>query len=275
MLYVLPNLFTLSSVFCGLLAILWVTGDALAVDYYRAAVAILFAAVFDGMDGRVARLTRTQSDLGVQLDSLADVISFGVAPALLVYRWGLEGVYIGRLDVGFALAFIFVAAGALRLARFNVLAQRERLGPSKFFVGLPIPAAACMAAGVIIAHHQTQVDLLHKQVVLLVLLPLLAFLMVSTVPYPTFKHVHFTKRTIIVAVLGFGLSVLVALRTAPSVTVALLLSAYILFGLVAYIVGFPKRLVTRRAARRAARAANAEGAGVPEVVPPEPAHERK
>src|SRR6185503_14849392 len=141
-LFILPNLFTLSSVFCGFFAITLCTGGTRSVDaLYQAAVAICFAFFFDLADGRVARLTRTQSNLGLQLDSLADVVSFGVAPALLVYKWGLTrfGIY------GVFIAFLFCGAAALRLARFNVLAmQHDSAKPGKFIVGLPVPAAAAV-----------------------------------------------------------------------------------------------------------------------------------
>src|SRR5205085_3113799 len=138
--FILPNLFTLSSVFCGFFAITLCAGGQTSIDsLYQAAVAICFAYFFDLADGRVARLTKTQSDLGLQLDSLADVISFGAAPALLVYKWGLTRFGLG----GIFIAFLFCGAAALRLARFNVLAMRhDAARPGKFIVGLPVPAAA-------------------------------------------------------------------------------------------------------------------------------------
>src|ERR1700682_6201214 len=111
LMFVLPNLFTLSSIFCGFYAITLCAGDATPSQLYQAALAIFFAMFFDGFDGRVARLTKTQSDFGIELDSLADVISFGAAPALLVYKWALFPLGI----IGVFLAFVFVACGALRL----------------------------------------------------------------------------------------------------------------------------------------------------------------
>ncbi len=136
--FILPNLFTLSSVFCGFFALTLCSGDAQIEQLYQASLAIIFGFFFDTFDGRVARLTKTQSELGVQLDSLADLITFGAAPALMVYKWGLGsfGLY------GVFIAFVYVAAGAIRLARFNVLASRTDLGkPGKYMLGLPIPAA--------------------------------------------------------------------------------------------------------------------------------------
>src|SRR5207248_5130694 len=117
----LPNQFTVSSIVCGVYSITLSAGESTGDNFYRAAVAIFFGSFFDAFDGRVARLTRTQSDFGVELDSLADVISFGVAPAILVYKWALSGLGIG----GIAISSIYAACGALRLARFNVLAPAE------------------------------------------------------------------------------------------------------------------------------------------------------
>ena len=141
--FVLPNLFTVSSIFLGFYALTLCAGDATPAQLYQAALAIFFAIFFDAFDGRVARMTKTQSDFGVELDSLADLVSFGAAPALLVYKWALASLG----PVGMFVAFSCAACGALRLARFNVLAQRGDKGSSRFFVGLPIP----LAAGTIVA----------------------------------------------------------------------------------------------------------------------------
>src|SRR5271154_2210062 len=119
-LFVLPNLFTVSSIFCGFYALALCAGDPPG-RYYQAGLAILFAIFFDAFDGRVARLTKTQSEFGMQLDSLADVVSFGAAPALLLYKWTLQPLGFW----GLFLAFLFTACGALRLARFNLLANRH------------------------------------------------------------------------------------------------------------------------------------------------------
>jgi CDP-diacylglycerol--serine O-phosphatidyltransferase len=265
MLYVLPNLFTFSSVFCGVLAIHWATAPGDATNFYRAALAILFAAVFDMMDGRVARLTRTESEIGVQLDSLADVISFGVAPAVLVYRWGLGEISVAGVDVGFLVSFSFVAAGAFRLARFNVLAARaERLKERgrpvpetsrAWFVGLPIPAAAAVIAGLVFAHHQTEAPLFQKRLLLLIIVPLLAWLMVSSVRFRTFKRVQFTRRTLLALLATVGLAGLVTIGSAPAVALLALIMVYIGIGLTEYLIGAPRRLADRRSARAARRAA--------------------
>src|SRR3954471_22167882 len=117
LMFVLPNLFTVTSIFCGFYAITLCAGEASPSQLYQAALAIFFAMFFDGFDGRVARLTKTQSEFGVELDSLADVMSFGVAPGLLMYKWALAPLGFWGLFASFS----FAACGAMRLARFNVL----------------------------------------------------------------------------------------------------------------------------------------------------------
>src|SRR5512141_844778 len=183
--FVLPNLFTVSSIFLGFYALVLCAGDATPEQLYQAALAIFFAIFFDGFDGRVARMTKTQSDFGVELDSLADVISFGAAPALLVYKWALAPLGF----IGFFLSFAFAACGALRLARFNVLAHRGDKGSSRFFVGLPIPLAAGALSALIIAHYRITGSLAEgsTRTGMAVIVALLSFLMVSTVRYRTFK----------------------------------------------------------------------------------------
>src|SRR5438445_10565341 len=146
---VLPSLFTVSSIFCGVYSIMLSSGETTGDNFYRAAVAIFYGYFFDALDGRVARMTKTQSNFGVELDSLADVITFGVAPAILVYKWALYGLGFG----GIVIAAIYAACGAIRLARFNVLAHSEA-GVHRFFVGLPIPLAAGMLVSLVIAVQQ-------------------------------------------------------------------------------------------------------------------------
>lgn len=227
--FVLPNLFTLSSIFLGFYSMTLASGDATPSQLNQAALAIFFALFFDAFDGRVARMTKTQSDFGVELDSLADVISFGAAPALLVYRWALEP--LGFL--GFFLSFAFAACGALRLARFNVLAHRGDKGSSRFFVGLPIPLAAGAVATLVIAHYRVTGSLADDatRTGLAVVVALLSFLMVSTIRYRTFKDVHLSTKS--AAVFGFlclaGLAVGIATRA--SFVIPVYMAAYIVMGL--------------------------------------------
>ncbi len=227
--FVLPNLFTVSSIFLGFYALVLSAGDATPRQLYQAALAIFFAMFFDAFDGRVARMTKTQSDFGVQLDSLADVISFGAAPALLVYKWALAPLGFA----GFFVSFAFAACGALRLARFNVLAARGDKGSSSFFVGLPIPLAAGTIVALVIAHYLefgAATDATTR-VPIAVVVAMLAFLMVSTIRYRTFKDLHLSRRSL--AVFGFltvgGIAIGIATRA--SFVLVVYMAAYIAMGI--------------------------------------------
>ena len=227
--FVLPNLFTVSSIFLGFYALTLCTGDATPEQLYRAAISIFFAMFFDAFDGRVARMTKTQSDFGVQLDSLADVVSFGAAPALLVYKWALAPFGTAGLVISFA----FAACGALRLARFNVLAMRGDKGSSRFFVGLPIPLAAGAIVSLVIAHYKefAAATDASTRVPIAVVVLLLSFLMVSTVKYRTFKDVHLSAKsfTAFAAVVFAGVAVAIATR--PACGLVVYMAAYIVLGL--------------------------------------------
>jgi CDP-diacylglycerol--serine O-phosphatidyltransferase len=233
--FVLPNLFTCSSIFLGFYAMTLCAGDASPAQLNQAALSIFFAIFFDAFDGRVARMTKTQSDFGVELDSLADVVSFGAAPALLAYKWALAP--LGFL--GFFLSFAFAACGALRLARFNVLAQRGDKGSSRFFVGLPIPLAAGTIVSLVIAHYRAYgaATEASTRLPIAVVVALLAFLMVSTVRYRTFKDVHLSTKSL--AVFGFlcvsGLAV--GIVTRASFVMVVYMGAYIAMGLAEWAIG--------------------------------------
>jgi CDP-diacylglycerol---serine O-phosphatidyltransferase len=227
--FVLPNLFTVSSIFLGFYALTLCAGDATPTQLYQAALAIFFAMFFDAFDGRVARMTKTQSDFGVQLDSLADVMSFGAAPALLVYKWALAPLGFLGLFVSFA----FAACGALRLARFNVLAARGDKGSSSFFVGLPIPLAAGAITALVIAHYREfrdATDAATRMPVLIVVV-LLSFLMVSTVRYRTFKDVHLSAKSLTVFAVLCVVGLAVGLATRASFVLVVYMAAYIAMGL--------------------------------------------
>lgn len=174
--YLLPTVFTVSNIFAGFFALI----STLNQDYQYAAVAIGIAVVLDGLDGWVARLANATSDFGLQLDSLADVISFGVAPAILIYSWGLSGLGdFARLS-----AFVFLICGIVRLARFNV--QTQQL---KHFVGLPIPGGAGFVAATVHFFGQAPQSTLF-QFYLVIMTFLVAFLMISTLRYPSLKHLN-------------------------------------------------------------------------------------
>jgi CDP-diacylglycerol--serine O-phosphatidyltransferase len=177
--YLLPNLITTGSLFAGFLGILWATNNR----FEACAMAILVSALLDGLDGKIARWTRSSSEFGVQYDSLADLVAFGVSPAFILYQWKLN--QFGRL--GLMACFLFMACGALRLARFNVQSANTS---KKFFVGLPIPAAGCTVACLILAVRFFPAGFLAKGLPMacLVLTYLLSFLMVSRVRYASFKE---------------------------------------------------------------------------------------
>jgi CDP-diacylglycerol--serine O-phosphatidyltransferase len=181
--YILPNLFTTGNLFCGFWAIISIFQER----FFYAAIAILLAAVFDVLDGKVARLSGATSKFGIQYDSLADLVSFGIAPALLAFSWALREY--GKF--GWLAAFLFVVCGALRLARFNV---QTSSGEVKYFKGLPIPAAASMIALTILLYHRLIETGWVKDIVILVMIYVLAFLMVSTIRYLSFKELNLAKR---------------------------------------------------------------------------------
>ncbi|NMO15868.1 CDP-diacylglycerol--serine O-phosphatidyltransferase [Pyxidicoccus fallax] len=255
LMFVLPNLFTVTSIFCGFYAITLCTGEAGPVQLYQAALAIFFAMFFDGVDGRVARLTKTQSDFGVQLDSLADVMSFGVAPGLLVYKWALA-------PLGFAglfMAFAFTACGALRLARFNVLAARNpHGGGGRFFVGLPIPLAAGVLVSLIISHHAVSGgEPLRESATVPVAMTVvgLSLLMVSTVRYRTFKDARPSRKSALALMLVVLGGVVIATRFHPAWVLVACCGAYLMLGLVESAVQVRSRLVARKVAPGAAAVA--------------------
>ncbi|MFH0924320.1 MAG: CDP-diacylglycerol--serine O-phosphatidyltransferase [bacterium] len=181
--YVLPNLFTMGNMILGFFAIV----TAMNEDFHKAAIAIIFAAVFDGLDGKVARLTHSTSRFGIEFDSLADVISFGVAPAILMYLWALKPY--GR--IGWLAACLFMSCGALRLARFNVQSAPFQ---QKYFTGLPIPAAAGMVATFIIFHEHLWGVSGNKPIVIALLTYVCAFLMVSNIKYHSLKELELKKK---------------------------------------------------------------------------------
>lgn len=245
--FVLPNLFTVSSIFCGFYAITLAGHDATPSQLYQASLAIFFAMFFDGFDGRVARLTKTQSQFGTELDSLADVVAFGAAPALLVYRWALQGLGLPGLLV----AFLFAACGALRLARFNVLAQRSpQGGASSFFVGMPIPFAAFGVICMVFAFQNAVGGALPAEARWPVagVIVFLSLLMVSTVRYRTFKHLKLTPTSATVASVVLGTGVFIALGTHPVWVLVAYFAMYLVSGLVESVFLLRRYLVEQKKA---------------------------
>jgi CDP-diacylglycerol--serine O-phosphatidyltransferase len=178
--YILPNLFTTANMFCGFFGMI----ASINGNFQVAAIAILASCLFDILDGKVARLVGATSRFGVEYDSLADLVAFGVGPAILMYLWALKP--FGRL--GWLAAFLFMACGALRLARFNV--QVDSVS-KKYFVGLPIPGAATMVATTVLFASQWQIAYIPEHsVLLLVTTYVLGFLMVSNIPYNSLKELE-------------------------------------------------------------------------------------
>lgn len=243
---------TLSSIFCGFQSILLSGGATRDDDFYRASLLLVYALFFDMLDGRVARLTKTQSAFGLQIDSLADVVSFGVAPALLVFKWSL----FQRGTAGLIVAFLFAAAGAVRLARFNVLSMGEGGKPQKpstYIVGLPVPGAAGILISLVVANHAIGGALAGPRYVdvMLGVTVFLAFLQVSTIRFRSFKNLRRNGRTVALALFVVGSSALVALKTKPAFVLVWLLSFYVLIGLVETTLHFSRRGSKRRQADEA------------------------
>lgn len=229
-LFILPNLFTLSNIFCGFYAAILAAQADSAEGLRRAALLIIFAMFLDILDGRVARLTRTQSAFGVQIDSLADVVSFGVAPAVLVHRWSLE-----RLgDAGLLIAFLFLAAGAIRLARFNVLAMRDSGDsgkPGKYISGLPIPGAAGMVVSMVVADFAVEGKLSGSPALVAVIVTCLGVFMVSTIQFRSFKDLRLNLPTMLLIGFALASSAAFALLLHPVFALVWLLVSYLAIGL--------------------------------------------
>lgn len=214
--YILPTLFTSGNVFLGFVAILQCFEGAMQAqsgnfgknDHFAlAAKAIGFAVFFDGLDGRIARMTNTVSDFGREMDSLADVITFGIAPAILAFVWGVEftaaqlppsDLASHLIGFGYFIAFFYLICGAARLARFNVQTNPKPKNPGradrKYFVGMPIPAAASFVASVVyFLNDSAPLRDLTESIIWLVMIALIGLLMVSTWRYPSFKQLYVSK----------------------------------------------------------------------------------
>ncbi len=229
--YILPNLLTTGNLLSGFWAIISVFQER----FYFAAVAILLAAVFDVFDGKVAKLSGATTKFGMQYDSLADLVSFGVAPALLAFSWALRPY--GKF--GWLAAFLFVACGAIRLARFNVLASA---GETKYFKGLPIPVAAAMIAFTILLYFQLIETDWVKDIVILVMIYVLAFLMVSNIRYFSFKELNLAKRKPFSIFIYVVLS-LVLIVMEPVIVLFAFVLFYVFSGPVSMVLAWRKKKV--------------------------------
>ena len=240
---IVPSLFTVGNIFCGYYAVI----STLRGNYDYAAIAIGVGTVLDAMDGRIARLTHTDSDFGIQLDSIADVITFGVAPAMLGFNWGLNSIAgieakIAKhvIQLGWLATFAFLVCGALRLARFNIQTKKPpESGSRRYFVGLPIPMGASLIAAVV---HFAKTPVLSVGSALLwsLLILLVAFLMISTVRYASFKEFDVKKPRPRMAL--FGTAMLLGLVIFYSEIVLLVLTTiYVCSGPVAKLVPLASR----------------------------------
>ena len=219
--YLLPNLFTTAALFAGFYAIV----QAMNARFEQAAVAIFVAMVLDGLDGRVARLTHTQSEFGAEYDSLSDMVSFGAAPALVMYEWALKSM--GR--IGWIAAFVYCAGAALRLARFNT---NIAVVDKRYFQGLPSPAAAALVAGFIWVVDDFKIDAVSTMRWIACVITLFAGLtMVSNVPFYSFKDINFRRAVPFWAILLVALA-MILISTHPPTVLFLLFVAYSLSGYV-------------------------------------------
>lgn len=235
--YLLPNLMTTAALFAGFYAVI----AGMQGHYEQGAIAIFIAMVFDGLDGRVARMTNSSSAFGAEYDSLADMVSFGLAPALLVYTWALQD--FGKL--GWLAAFIYTAGAALRLARFNT---QVGIADKRYFQGLPSPAAAALLAGLIwmVENDGLQNDLL--PLITLVLTIFAGLMMVSNIRFSSFKELNIKNKVSFVTLI-LGVLVLVVISIKPALILFSILFLYALSGPVVTLTSLRKTRELRRQQR--------------------------
>lgn len=227
--YLLPNILTLCGMFFGFYSIL----ASLKGNYIHAAWAILIANIFDGLDGWVARLTQSTTRFGIELDSLSDLVAFGVAPAVMLYKWGLTP--FGR--VGWAAAFLFMACGALRLARYNVQMGSTE---SKAFTGMPIPGAASVVSTLVIFYYEIWETVPDKNYFVLLFTIFLSVLMVSTLRFHGAKELNIGRRkpfSILVAIV----IVFTLIVVHPQIALFMFAMIYLIGGIIENIILFYKK----------------------------------
>jgi CDP-diacylglycerol--serine O-phosphatidyltransferase len=261
--YALPTLFTAGNVFFGFYALIEILQGAMLMaqgpgaasqHFVKASLAIGLAVFLDGLDGRIARMTNTVSDFGREMDSLADVIAFGIAPAALAFVWGVQFVQpIVELDpryfeylnsAGYFFSFIFLLCGAMRLARFNIQKNPMPKNPGrpdrKYFVGLAIPSGAAVVASIVFACDGVPLHNWQWSALWLALLALLSFLMVSTWRYPSFKDLSLTRPRSPLTIILLGALIFLIWRF-PQVALLTMSAAYMLSGIVIRVGGVMRR----------------------------------
>ncbi len=224
--YLLPNLFTTAALFAGFYAIV----QAMNGNFEHSAIAIFIAMVLDGLDGRVARMTNTQSEFGAEYDSMSDMVSFGVAPSLIVYEWALKDM--GQM--GWIAAFIYCACAALRLARFNT---NTEVVDKRFFQGLPSPAAAALIAGLVWVTINFHVDGADINWLVWVVTLFAGLTMVSNLPYYSGKEINLRKKVPFFVILMLGLFFFVLIPSHPPLVLFCIFAAYASSG---YLLKFTK-----------------------------------
>ena len=227
--YLLPNLFTTANLFAGFYAII----NAMSGNFSVAAATIFVAMVLDSLDGRVARLTNTQSAFGAEYDSMSDMVAFGVAPALLAFEWALSGLN----SVGLTVAFIYVAGAALRLARFNTQIGKT---DKRYFIGLASPAAAGVVAGTVWAFSDFGIKGSNMSFIVAMLVAAAGMLMVSNIKYYSFKDLDLKGRVPFVAILVVVLAFAVVFSDPPRILLLIFL-AYAASGPVQYLLQMRRR----------------------------------
>ncbi len=236
--YLLPNLITTAGLFAGFYGIVAATQD----KFEYAAVAVFIAMILDGLDGRVARMTNTQTEFGAQYDSLADMASFGLAPALVMFEWSLSSLVdvsytLGKL--GWLAAFLYVASGALRLARFNTRASNT---DKRYFQGLPSPAAAAVVVGFVWACFDNGIKGEEVSIIALVIIVFAGVMMVSNVSYYSFKDIDFKNKVPFMAML-IVVMIFVFAAINPPIT---LFGCFMLYALSGPVISITRRFRTRR-----------------------------
>jgi CDP-diacylglycerol---serine O-phosphatidyltransferase len=248
--YILPSVFTVANMMCGYYAIL-AAFEGRVLDFDNAAKAIGIAYLFDSLDGRIARVMHTESEFGREFDSLADIVSFGIAPAVLAYAWGVRALAAANaspalhlVELGWLIGFFYLGCCAWRLARFNI--QGMAPGGNRYFAGMPTPAAAGMVAAVVHA-FAAPIEDVKVAVLWLALLVALGVLMSSTLRYYSFKDVQWTKRrpslAIVLLVLLGG-----AILKFSQITLLLMASAYVAHGPVLQLVRYVRHRLASRPA---------------------------
>ena len=241
--YILPNLFTTAALFAGFYAVI----AAMQNDFEVAALSIFVALIFDGLDGRIARMTNTSSAFGAEYDSLADMVSFGVAPALIAFQWALAD--LGK--PGWIAAFVFTAGAALRLARFNT---QVGIADKRYFQGLPSPAAAAVIASVVWIFAEVELTPFTESL-MLVLTIFTGLMMVSNFRYYSFKEFNLKHKVPFIALLGVVLAFVIVSIDPPLVLLAFF-AVYLISGPVVTLVQLNK---ARKNRKRQPKAEQKEG----------------